>query len=138
MFPEMRTEPRAAHRTVRPCGSCNVVAYGAGLSPNIYIVERDPARCAVVRLRGDTTEGEVTFGEITGLRMPVVHLHVDVRRPVRTPRGMYLFIPDSLEICGLRTDAGTGDQKISTVIEIQSKQGWFYRVPMLLDALVCR
>ncbi len=98
---------------------------------------RGPAARAVVRggrLRarhreiGDEIQQRlVQLGEIGGLGGPVVHLRVDVQRPVRTPRRAHVFVPDALQVRRLRARAAARDQQVAAVLEQQLDQPRVFR-----------
>ena len=63
----------------------------------------------------------MALGEVTGFRKPVIHLDIDVSRPVGTPRRPDLVIPDALEIGRLRTLSRTGDQQIASELKVEGE-----------------
>src|ERR1051326_6764679 len=129
MLPEMLAEPGAGHRPVRPAGRSTARADRCAGAPDIGIVVSGPAAAAVVELRCLPTvdaqlvdqieERFVTLGQVARLCRPVVHLGVDVQRPVRAPGRTDLVVPDALEIGGLRPRPRAGDEEIAAVLEVE-------------------
>src|SRR5580698_10155329 len=108
---KMRAEPWAAHAPVRPRGLAESLANGVRSAPEVDIVVRYPARQAIVFLSGSCAistevfepaeERFSAFAQVAGFRRPVVHLDIDVRRPIAAPWRRNLIAPDSLKICWL-------------------------------------
>ena len=131
--PEMLREPRAAHRPERPDRvPFAEVADGRGLPPEIRVVVDGPTLRAVVgpgglraadgHLADEVEQRAVHVGEVGGLRRPVVHLGVDVRRVVRAPRRTHHVVPDALKVRGLRAGAAARGEQVPAVREEQRDQ----------------
>ena len=127
MLPQMMTEPSATglpdavHIVDRSC-----------TAPMISVVMRHPTPRAILLLgRACAADHEivnhveqrlVTLTEIRDLDGPIVHLGVDVDRVFTFPRRIELLVPDALKISGLVTRTAAGDEKITSVLEMQRRQ----------------
>ncbi len=60
------------------------------------------ARAGVAEIFNQRRQRLGAIAQIARLRRPVVHLHIDVCRPVTTPWRLHLVVPNALEIRRLR------------------------------------
>src|SRR5436190_1302760 len=124
MFPQMQAKPCAPGRPdpVNVVDRCRA-------APKIGIMMRHPTPTAVLLFCGSrATDGEVvdqveqwlvTLTKIADLRGPVIHLAVDVERPLAFPRRIEQIIPDALQIRRLSSRAAARNQKVATILKMQ-------------------
>src|SRR4051812_11801407 len=112
MLPQVLAKPWPAEGVVGPDRiAVAIVAYRGRLTPEIGVVMRNPAVGAIVYLRGfsavdrelldELEKGQGAVGKIGDLRRPVIHLRVDVDRPIAAPGRAHQLVPDPLKIRGL-------------------------------------
>ena len=70
----------------------------------------------------EVKERLVAFRQVGHLRRPVIHLGVDVERPVGAPRRTHGVVPDPLQIRREAAGARAGDQQVATVLVKQRGQ----------------
>ena len=62
---------------------------------------------------------------------PIIHLHVDIMPISRRPRGAFVSVPRSLQICGVCSRTGGSNQQISAEGEIH-----FFQIAVGLSVLI--
>ena len=102
--------------------------------PQVSVVVRAPAAAAVVgvgcfgaveaEILDEIEQHRSAFGQVAGLRGPVVHLGVGVDGVIAAPGRSEAIIPKALQVGGQRMGTGAGNQQISSVLEEQRYQGW--------------
>ena len=133
VLPEVRAEPRPAHRPVRPLRvAAAEVPDRGGLCPEVGVVVRHPAARSIVDLRRAPAvrrqrldEGEerlVGLRQVRHLGRPVVHLGVDVERPVGAPRRAHRLVPDALQVGRRPAWPRAGDQQVAPVLVEQRRE----------------
>ena len=134
VLPQVLAQPRPSKRPVCPhWGAIAIVSDRIGQAPDIRVVMRRPAPAAIV-LAGHRSarhaqgcrqieQGTVALGQVGCLGRPVIHLCIDVERPVAAPRSSELFVPDALQIGGLRAGPAGGDQQVAPIVEQERRQG---------------
>ena len=80
----------------------------------------------------------MALGEVRRLRRPVVHLAVDVHRPVGAPRRADVLVPDALQVGGLGAGAGARDEQVAAVLEDEGHERGVLAVAVGAEALVGR
>ena len=134
VLPQVHRVPGRAHRPVGPLRvALAPVPDRGGLPPQVGVVVRHPAPrpvvdprglAAVSRELGDHPQHRlVALGEVRHLRRPVVHLAVDVHRPVGAPRRAHVLVPDPLQVRGLAAGAGARDEQVAPVLEDERHEG---------------
>jgi hypothetical protein len=108
VIPEREREPGAAHLPHAPHGAVD----GRGRPPDVGIVVRDPAARAVHLLCDPRAANRELLrhaqqrldasGQGRRSGRPVVHLRIDVDRPLAAPGRVRPLVPDSLQVRGLR------------------------------------
>ena len=61
-----------------------------------------------------------TLSQVAALGMPVIHLGIDIDRPVAAPGSAQLPAPDSLQVGGKASFSGGSDEQIPSVLEKQA------------------
>ena len=138
MIPELGREPRAAHRP-----PAEGAVHGDGEPPDVRVVVRTPAACAIHVLRRPCTRdghllqrGQQRLGErreVRDIDRPVVHLQVDVDRVARHPRRNPPFVPDALQCRRLRARLGGRNEQVASKREVERGQVRIARVPKRLE-----
>ena len=120
VLPQMLTQPGPTHRPERP----NWIALPKrtdrrSLSPYIGIVMGHPTPTAIVdgcslltdhtQITNQIDQGLMAFGQVGGFGQPVIHLGVDVQRPIGAPGWANMLIPNALQVGRLCAGARTGD-----------------------------
>src|SRR5262245_7705041 len=80
----------------------------------------------------------VTFREARQFGRPVVHLRVDVDRPLAVPWWVFRLVPNALQIGRLRTGTRTGDQEVPSKLKIERRQLWIALLLELFNAAIRR
>ncbi len=129
MLPQVPAHPRA---TVGGCAPACVLA-GCGEAPRIRDDVGHPAVGVVVGFRGfasglaqgidQVKQGQMALGQVGGLRVPVVHLHVNVEVVIAIPRGLQALGPHALQVRGQVSGPRTADQQVPPELEVEGLQG---------------
>ena len=109
----------------------SVDTHGIGEAPDVGVVVGDKAPSTVVSQsgvgagdpQGVMEEAEQRLMELRqggGFHGPVVHFRVDVDGEVGAPRSAEMLVPDALEVGGLGSGTGAGDDQIPSVLIEQS------------------
>ena len=85
-----------------------------------------------------TPQRRFRLPQIAGIRLPVIHLQVDVCRPLTAPRGSQVLIPDSLQVCRLTSGPGRRDQQVAAELEVERDQARIVILCKIRDAAVRR
>src|SRR3954470_12003070 len=119
MIEQMLAQPWSAHVPICPRGLTYALAHRVRRAPYIDVVVRYPTRqivgllrrasASIAQSRNEVEERFSAFAQIARLRRPIIHLNINVRRPIRTPRRRHRPVPDTLQVCRLRPRPGTAD-----------------------------
>src|SRR5690606_282319 len=101
-----------------------------GGAPDIRVVVHDPTAGPIHLTGNDGTglselachseERLDALAECSDIREPIIHLGVDVDRPLAFPGRTRPFVPDALQVRRLRARARARDEQISAVLKVQS------------------
>ena len=126
-------EPVLPHRVAEPCSAERPQSPDTvrGRRESVYIrhMMQNRAAAAVIILRGLLSaleqvlihvieERQGAVGQVRGLRVPVVHLEIDVRMIVRVPGSGRVVVPDALKMRRKRSRSARRDEKILSEPEI--------------------
>ena len=110
----------------------SMLLIGRRAAPEIGVVMHHPAAAAVLFLRrARAADDEVVdhieqrlmaLAQVAQLGGPIIHLAIDVHRPLAFPRRIQLLVPDALQIGRLRTRTAAGDQEITAILKMQRGQ----------------
>ena len=96
------------------------------LQLGIYItnaVKTPKTEYAIARSTIDVYKRQIrlrALSQVAALGMPVIHLGVDIDRPVAAPGGAQLPAPDSLQVGGKASFSGGSNEQIPSVLEKQA------------------
>lgn len=139
----MKAQPGTAGDPDTMVGSVD----GCGSPPDIRIMVQHPSRAIVMLPCGGFSsfstlfhhlkESFMTLGKSGDFRRPIVHFSVDVDRPFAVPRRSELFVPDPLQVGGLRSRPAGGDQQVTAILDVKGQQlGIVCRFAEIDDTLV--
>ena len=133
MLPDVGAQPGTAQVPVGPGGVSAAFSHGAGHGPDVAVVGLAPALlhpvivpgglCAVPgKVVQKAQQGSMHLRQGGAFRRPVVLFQVDVGGIVAAPRRGEALVPQALQVGRDPFRAGTGDEQVSAILEIQGFQ----------------
>ena len=142
MLPEVSAQPGPAGDPYTVVG----IIYGRCAAPEVGIMMEHPPPAAVVYfcclLSGDNEVIEhieqrfVTLREVAYLGGPVIHLRVDVGRPLALPGWVEVVIPDALKVGRLRAGTRACYHQVAPELKVHSYELRVVLIGEVLEPLV--